>query len=545
MRKFLAVILKTGFRGAKKLFVFGILLSSGYIIFNSAVPYLLQKWINLSFSKTARAFACKFGLLFIVLAIVAVVSDYLGAWFLIVLREKLRFSMRKNLLRRIVDSEKAFPAEKRSGYYTQILMNDVEKASGVVVSFVYMVLPAVIGLPAALVFSSLISPVFAVWGVAGFVLLFFVVYLSGKKIRALSVERQESYARAGEKINELISNALMIKIFDALNPVLVRNEKFLENLKNSSVKKSAYSYLIQVITEFVRNFVEILAVLFALLFAGKLNITGAGIMAGVVYLSRVWQPVVLFQEINEEMQTAFASVGRIDRIISENFGDKKSRPKPPEHISQIECRNVSLFYGKRKITGNINFEVRKGECVLIEGESGIGKTTLIRSILGVHEEFSGEILIDKYSVKEIPGVYSVIGYLPQFVPVLNDSLKFNIALSGNYDEEKMEFAIKCAGLESFYNKINEKGNMMISEKAVSWGERKRTGLARLFYREYDAVILDEPLSGIDAMTAQMLIERIKRGFRNKILMIISHDGSRFAFCDKVICLGDRENKVSQ
>ncbi len=536
MRKFLILIVRTGFHGAKKLFVFGTLLSSAYIIFNSAVPYLLQKWVNLFFSGSGKVFAYKFGLLFALLTAAAVVSDYFGAYLLILLREKFRYSMRKNLLKEVINSENAFFAEKKSGYYTQVLMNDVEKASGVVVSFVYMVLPAVLGLPAAIFFSSLISPIFAVFGVLGFLLLLAIVYSSAKKIRKLSAERQEHYAKTGEKINELLGNALMIKIFDALNPVFLRNEGILKDLMRSSVKKNAYSYFVQVVTELVRDFVEILSVFFALIFATRLNITGAGVMAGVVYLSRIWQPVVLFQEINEEIQTAFASSERINRLISGNRYTEKCGPKVRKNISRIECKNVSLFYEGKKIAGNINFELSKGECLLVSGKSGIGKSTLARSILGVHKEFSGTILIDGHSVKEIPCVYSAVGYLPQFVPVLTDSLEFNIAFSEDFDKDKMNFAIKSAGLADFHNRLRSKREETISEKTVSGGERKRIGLARIFYRDYNAVILDEPLSGIDESTALELTENIKHRFKGKILIIISHNEHNFAFCNKTVRL---------
>ncbi len=536
MRKFIKIILRLGFRGAKTYFLLGTLLSSAYIIFNSAVPYLIQKWINISVNSAEKTTILRFGVLFALAITAAIIMDYVGAWILILLREKLRLSMRKNLLREIISSDIALHAEKESGYYTQVLMNDVEKSCGVVVSFVYMVLPAVIGLPSAIIFASLISRVFTVAGVIGFLFLAALVYLSSKKLRNLSEERQEAYAQLGEKINELINASVMIRMFNALNPVLLRKDQYFKELKDSSVKKNSFGYLIQVISELVQNIIQIIAVLFALLSAKSTPLTGASIMAGVVYLSRIWQPLVLIGEINEEIQAAVGSVNRINNLILRkgNTGDKKHFLL--NSVSKIECRDVALLYGKTTIAKGINFSIRKGECLGITGESGAGKTTLAKSIIGLHSNFSGEILINGISVREIANIHDFVGYLPQFVPVLTDSFQFNISLSETYDKEKLLFAIKYAGLEKFLEGLPDGIDTIISEKTISGGERKRIGIARLLYRNFSALIFDEPFSGVDKDTARKIYEEVIKiaQLKGKILLIISHNENYLLHCNKKI-----------
>ncbi len=537
LSRFIEVIVKLGFEKARKYFLVGIVLSSAYIIFNSAVPYLLQKWINLFVERGNHGIVIKFGLLFIFAMIFAVVLDYFGAYVLIQLREKLRYSMRKNLIKEIITSKKTWSAEKQSGYYTQILMNDVEKFSGVVVSFVYMILPAVIGLPAAVFFASLISPLFTIAGAIGFLLLLAVIYTSGRHLRVLSGERQEAYAQLGDRINELINSSLMIKIFDAMNPILLHNERYFKELKDTSVNKNSYGYFVQVISEFIRNTIEIVSVLFALLFANSLNLTGASMMAGVVYLSRIWQPTVLMEEINEELQTSFASAERIYEVILKKTPQNITRENFINTISKIELKDVSLFYGKKPIAKNINLSAENGKCIGIMGGSGIGKTTLAKTILGLHEEFTGTILINgKLRLNEIANVYKRIGYLSQFVPILTDTLSFNIALSNDFNGERLTFAINKSGLKGFFEKLPHGFQTVISEKTISGGERKRIGIARLLYREKDVLIFDEPFSGIDSGTVKEIYNEITKNFKNKILFIISHNEHYLEACDKIVVL---------
>ncbi len=537
MLRFIKIIFKLGFRGAKVYFLFGTIFSSAYIIFNSAVPYLIQKWVNTSVEPGNRILTLKFGILFALAVVIVVILDYIGAWILILLREKLRLSMRKNLLREIISSNKALIAEKQSGYYTQILMNDVEKSCGVIVSFVYMVLPAAIGFPAAIFFASLISPVFVISGAIGFLILTILVYISGKRIRKLSEERQEAYAKLGEKVNELINASVMIKVFDALNPVLLRKERFFTELQNTSVQKNSYEYLIQVISEFVQNIVQVVSVALALLFAASSKLTGAGIMAGVVYLSRIWQPLVLIGEINDEVQTAYASVNRITNLILKNTSINKKRFSL-KRLTKIECKDVSLLHKGNIIANNINFSISKGECLIITGKSGAGKTTLAKTLIGLHENFTGSILIDGIPIKEISNISKFIGYLPQFVPVLTDSFQFNITFSDEYDKEKLDFAIIGAGLMSLLEKLPDGVQTVISEKTISGGERKRIGIARLLYRDFSALILDEPFSGVDKRTAQIIYKQIIEDVwsRGKILIVISHDERYFSSCNKKITI---------
>jgi ABC-type multidrug transport system fused ATPase/permease subunit len=534
VRKFIRTILTLGFSGIKKLFVLGIVFSSFYIIFNSAVPYIIQRWVNTSLGKANNSYVYRFGILFAVSMTIMIIFDFLGAYILILLREKLRLSMRQKLLKKVIESDATISdAYKQSGYYTQVLMDDVEKSSSVIVSFVYMVLPAIIGLPAALFFATLINPIFTYSGAVGFILLAALVYFSGQHIRKFSKERQEAYARLGEKITEVMNASLIIKVFCALNSVISREKPFFEKLKETSVRKHAYAYFIQVLSEFISNFIEIAAVLLALIFASRLNITGAGIMAGVVYLTRIWQPVVLIGEINEEMQTSIASVERINKIVLKENAQRSIKQKLSA-VSEIECKDVSLMQNGNVIAGNINFSVSKGECAGIKGKSGIGKTTLAKAMLGLHKEYAGRILINGIEITKVANIYEIVGYLPQFVPILSDTLQFNITFSEKFDENKLNYAIKQSGLQSFADKLTNGYQTAISEKEISGGQRKRIGIARLLYRDYDALILDEPFSGVDRETATLINSRIKDISQNKILIIISHDERYISSCDKIV-----------
>lgn len=193
-------------------------------------------------------------------------------------------------------------------------------------------------------------------------------------------------------------------------------------------------------------------------------------------------------------------------------------------MAQIICRNLAIGYDGKAIVRNMNFSVNTGEYLCVIGENGAGKSTFMKTLLGLQPPIQGEILFgDNLKQNEI-------GYLPQQTEVQKDfpaSVR-EIVLSGCQNQ---------LGLRPFYNRKEKSyaeailNKLQITDLAeqcyreLSGGQKQRVLLARALCATKKMLLLDEPVAGLDPKAAKemyYLIQKINRE-ENITVIMISHD----------------------
>jgi ABC-type bacteriocin/lantibiotic exporter with double-glycine peptidase domain len=188
----------------------------------------------------------------------------------------------------------------------------------------------------------------------------------------------------------------------------------------------------------------------------------------------------------------------------------------------------------------LNLLIKKGEIIGISGKSGSGKTTFINILLGLLEPNSGDILVDNVNIKNnLKGWQKNIGYVPQIIHLLNNSIKENITL-GFFEKNTISIkkAIELSKIQNFVKNLKNKERTNIGEDGVkiSGGQRQRLGIARAIYRNPQVLILDEPTSSLDNETEEDFIKTIFSMKRKKTIIIVSHKDSVLKKCDRIIKL---------
>lgn len=208
----------------------------------------------------------------------------------------------------------------------------------------------------------------------------------------------------------------------------------------------------------------------------------------------------------------------------------------------ISFRNISFKYddSNKFIFKKLNLLIEKGEIIGISGKSGSGKTTFINILLGLLEPSSGDILIDNVSIKNnLKGWQKNIGYVPQIIHLLNNSIKENITL-GFFEKNTISIkkAIELSKIQNFVKNLKNKERTNIGEDGVriSGGQRQRLGIARAIYRNPQVLILDEPTSSLDNETENEFVKTILTMKRKKTIIIVSHKDSVLKKCDRIIKL---------
>ena len=212
---------------------------------------------------------------------------------------------------------------------------------------------------------------------------------------------------------------------------------------------------------------------------------------------------------------------------------------------KIHLNNLSFGYSAKypNILDKINFEIEAQSIVGITGHSGSGKSTLIDLLLGFIDPTEGSINIDSMKLQsQLDYHYNNIGFVPQNINLLNDSIRKNITFLSNGPENKenLKKAIEMSSLNSFIESLPDKLDSIVGHDGVkmSGGQKQRIAIARCLYNLPKLIIMDEPTSSLDNQTEKEIMETIV-GIKNKItIIIISHKISIISKCSNILYLKD-------
>lgn len=212
----------------------------------------------------------------------------------------------------------------------------------------------------------------------------------------------------------------------------------------------------------------------------------------------------------------------------------------------LSLQNITFSYpnSSKEVLSHADFHIKSGETIGIVGASGAGKTTLADIILGLLTPREGRFFLQDQDITDnIASLHSSIGYIPQSIFMLDDTIAANIAFGVPKEQistELLERVVKEAALEGFIKELPEGLNTEIGERGVrlSGGQRQRIGIARALYREPNILILDEATSALDNETEEAIMESINHLKGKKTMIIIAHRLSTIENCDHVYRVQD-------
>jgi ABC-type multidrug transport system fused ATPase/permease subunit len=183
--------------------------------------------------------------------------------------------------------------------------------------------------------------------------------------------------------------------------------------------------------------------------------------------------------------------------------------------------------------------IKKGDYVGIIGETGSGKSTLINLLIGLLRPNEGQVEVDGLNINsKLSGWYKKIGYVPQSVYLIDDTIRKNIAFGlreDDIDDNLIKQAVEKASLNEFLNELSNGLETVVGEKGIrlSGGQQQRIGIARALYRNPEILILDEATSSLDQLTEKKIMESIQFLRRQKTMIIATHRLLTVKNCDKI------------
>ena len=211
----------------------------------------------------------------------------------------------------------------------------------------------------------------------------------------------------------------------------------------------------------------------------------------------------------------------------------------------VVLKNISYSYDNHtNVLNDINIKINKGEFIGIQGESGIGKSTLLNVLLGYIKPDKGEIWIDDTMLTPVhmQGWRGQIGYVPQDTFILDATIAENIALGQSTEHinpAKINSVLKAVQMSEWVDKLPAGIHTVIGENGclISNGQKQRIGIARALYKEAEFLILDEATSALDDETEKEVLSVIynlpAKGYK-VTLVIVSHNSNTLYKCNRII-----------
>jgi len=331
-----------------------------------------------------------------------------------------------------------------------------------------------------------------------------------------------------------------------------REDAFLDEHRRQQYLSQRASYFFATFQHFPRAVFEVLAftgvgaLVTVLVLTGRPAADAVGVLAifaGAAFriLPSMSRITVSFQQLSFGQPMVFSVY---DDLLEEPSLQKIEAVEQPIQFSSLDLQNVSFQYetAPRPALDGLNLGVNAGEYIGVIGSSGAGKSTLIDVLLGLLEATKGEVVVNGETITHNTAKWQrVVGYVPQEIYLLDDSIRRNVALDirdDKIDEVAVEEALRAAQLWDFVQTLPDGLDTETGERGVrlSGGQRQRLGIARALYRRPQVLVFDEATSALDTQTEQEVVEAIERLRGERTVIIVAHRLSTVRKCDRLYML---------
>lgn len=457
-----------------------------------------------------------------------------------VTQAKLEMNFKQDVLHTILKKNYEQVTKFHSGELMTRIVSDVNLIIDTLVELIPSILSMITRLVCAIVLLFQISKEFVFALLLGGLVLFVVVNVFKPYLKNIHKKMQEAGSNVRLFFQEVLNNLLVIKIFQAEEMMLdksveLQNKRYDLQMKRRGLaiaSGTGYNVIFQV------------CYLFALIWSTYnlywQKITVGGVTSIVQLINQVQSPII---GLSRSFQNMFGMIGSAERIMElerlteDVVGEEIACEELYDCLEKIVMQKVDFTYKNKKIFEDANFVVNKGEIVAIYGESGIGKSTLLKLVLGIIEKDQGEVyfaLKDGKTVRIGNDTRKMFAYVPQGKFILSGTIRENITfVNPQASEKEMEEALDVSDCKRFVEEFPRGLDTEIGEKGsgLSEGQLQRLALARAILSQAPILILDEITSSLDSKTEEEVLRNIKR-LKNRTCLIVTHRNSISKICDR-------------
>ena len=474
-------------------------------------------------------------------------------------KSSLENTFKEKLYQSILDREYALI----SGYHSGDLMNRMTSDVTIISNMLVSILPNLSLMITKLIGASVclfildwhFAAVFLVCG------LFMVVIgsLMRSRMKILHADVQVKEGEVRSFLQETVGNLLIIRSFSTEDIEVEKARGLMAEHRKSRMRKAVLSNFSQSGFSTVMN----AGYIFGLVWCGY------GILMGTIS----YGTLVAIQQLIGQIQQPFSNLSgllpnyyallvsaervmEIERIPKDLKEERMLTDQEIESLantfSSVRMENITFAYDEKQepVLENVTFCFDREDYVAIVGESGIGKSTMLKLLLSVYQNYDGTMKIIIDGVKEQLSITAryrkLFAYVPQGSYLMSGTIRDAVAFLRKPDESEVSFnrikeacAIACA--DEFINELPEGYDTFLGENGagLSEGQIQRISIARAIYSQAPILLLDEATSALDEHTEAKVLRNLKQ-LTNKTVVIVTHRKAVLDICNKVVALKDKK-----
>ena len=450
-------------------------------------------------------------------------------------------NLQKEILNKAIKLPYSYYENTHSGDFMSKLMYDGARAEDVYGSRFRRIL-----MPFLTVIFYLI-PMFALsWELTaclcGVCLITFIINsLFISPMEKVSKEMSKTHTSLTERLSDILSGIELIKIFSLNKKMVDEYEKSNHKFIKGQRKMNLLSAGLESLNRFFDLGSSLIFITIGIYFV-SIGITSVDRLAAIyiMYGSMSWN----FLQIGAYVPTMVNCLTNAQRVFA--FIDE---PEEPEYYLQegetsgqgyIEMEHVDFSYdGIHKVLHDFSLHIPKGKTIALKGESGKGKSTIAKLLLGLYPISTGKISIDgkPYGKRSLEEIRNMIGYVPQEPYLYDVSIAENIRY-GRYDAttEEIIIAAKAANAHDFIMRQEQGYDTIAGERGnrLSGGEKQRIAIARAILKNAPILILDEATSALDNESERLVSEALERLMVGRTTIMIAHRPSTLERADQIV-----------
>jgi ABC-type multidrug transport system fused ATPase/permease subunit len=464
-----------------------------------------------------------------------------GVWVKNILGIRAQNRMQQRLLDRILRSE----WHSKETHHSGDVLNRLEFDVSTVVTFLTETIPGTLSVLA--MFLGAFFYLFAMDKVLALITIGIIpvfVLLSRyymTRMRSLNRLVRDSDSKVQSVLQETVQNRMLIKTMESDDMMVDRLETTQSELRQRVVKRTVFSVFSHLILNFGFAMGYLVAFLWSAIRMSAGTLTFGGMTAFLQLVNRIQNPARSLTRLLPAFVSVFTAAERLMEL-EENPLEEQGSPIEMDEPCGIRFSDVTFAYpdaADQSVISHLSFDFRPGSCTAVLGETGTGKTTLVRLILSLLRPQEGKVEIyDRHHVHELgPRLRCNLVYVPQGNTLMSGTIRDNLRL-GKLDatDEEMRRALRLSCAE-FVNDLPEGLDSQCSEAGggLSEGQAQRISIARALLRNRGIMLFDESTSALDPETEHQLLHNLLQD-HDKTIIFVTHRPAVVDYCDQVLDL---------
>lgn len=368
----------------------------------------------------------------------------------------------------------------------------------------------------------------------------FIVGISfNGRLRKYQIALMENEASYRGLMQESIEGLQVVKAFEEEADAVRRYDGLANEHIRLSKKRMRVSFAMRASMSILFRCGYLLAVGWGLFRVSTGQISYGTMSLFISLVSMVSGPIFSMGEMIPQIVGMLTSAGRIMEL-EKGMSESKTEIDLDRSRVGVCFEHVSFAYEDAPVLSDLSFDVRPGETVGIVGETGAGKTTVVKLLLALNKAQSGTVEFfdgGGRRAEASPSTRALISYVPQGNTLRSGTLRENLQFGqDDLPEEKMWEALRVAAIDGFVRTLPDGLDARIGENGVglSEGQAQRVAIARALLRKAPLLILDEASASLDMETERRIIENLQGRSDDNTCLIITHRPSLLRLCDRCI-----------